>query len=109
VPEHLKNGLRLYLQHGYIPGDFLQAVLRNDLKEAISRGDHYSIMGLRGLVVFLYNYVPTLCQGSKSAMVAWAKLSEEERDRIWELRNQEWPEAPPPPPPHHTITTVREG
>lgn len=86
VPEHLQDGVERYLRDGRVPGDFLTAVLCNDLKEAVARADSLSFMGLRGIVSYLYNYVPQSAWGSIKAVEAWTKLSPDARSAIWSAR-----------------------
>jgi len=71
VPEHLRDGLALYIMHGYQPGGFLTAVLENDLFQAVNRGDDDSQAGLVGLVGYLYNEAPARCHGSPDRVTAW--------------------------------------
>lgn len=71
VPEHLHDGLVLYLTHGLPPGHFLTAVLSNDLKEAFARADEQSRAGLFALVSFLYNDAPASAWGNPERVSAW--------------------------------------
>lgn len=71
VPEHLRDGLARYLVHFIRPGDFLTAVLSNDLKEAVNRSDEESRRGLVNLVQFLMWDVPGTCWGSPDRVAAW--------------------------------------
>jgi hypothetical protein len=71
VPPHSITGLVLYIVHRRKPGDFLCAVISNDLKEAIARADHINALALDKIVKFLYNEAPSLCWGSKEKMEAW--------------------------------------
>jgi len=73
VPEHLRDGLSLYIVHGYQPGHFLTAVLEYNLFEAMARGDRASLAGLHGLVSWIYNRAPFDCHGSPAKVTAWLK------------------------------------
>lgn len=86
VPAHLKLGLRMYLERGVIPGSFLQAVLKNDLAEAIAHADNASLAGLKGLVSYLFNHVPTVAWKSREAVMDWASTSQAARDEVWSFR-----------------------
>ena len=77
VPEHLIDGLALYLVAHIQPGHFLTAVLSNDLREAIGRGDTASIAGLKPLVVYLYNRVPGNAWGNAQNVSDWLNEREE--------------------------------
>lgn len=71
TPLHLRDGLLRYLDHGVMPGDFLRAVLANDLAEAVGRADPQSFAGLRDLVGWVrYNISPGL-RGSREAIEEW--------------------------------------
>lgn len=71
VPPHLIDGLRRYALDGGYVGNFLTAVIDNDLREAVSRGDDNSLAGLKPIVQFLYNYCPAPCHGSPAKREAW--------------------------------------
>lgn len=73
VPRHLIAGLVRYIVEGVKPGDFLQAVLSNDLMKAAGRGDGQSIAGLKALCLFLYNDAPNACHGSPENVADWCE------------------------------------
>ena len=75
IPEYMHGGLILYLVHAVEPGGFLNAVLRNNLKEACVKADHINRDRLHDYVVFLYNEVPMNCWGSDEAVDAWQGLA----------------------------------
>lgn len=81
VPAHLRGGLERYLLDGIRPGQFLSAVLENNLSDAFSYGDEESIAGLKGVVLFLYNHAPNTAWGSVWKVAKWKALSTEERAR----------------------------
>ncbi len=72
VPPHLRNGMREYIQRGHVPGDYLQAVIANDLNDALSRADENSMGSLGVLTTWLYNDAPGGCWGSRGIMNAWS-------------------------------------
>lgn len=72
VPEHLHDGLLRYLRFGVVPGSFLQAVLRNDLKDACFRaGDGRTALSLHAIVMVLANYAAAESWGSEENYDAW--------------------------------------
>lgn len=73
VPEHIRDGLKLYIAKGLQPGDFLTAVLCNDLREACARADDINRHRLFDIVSFLYCYAPAACWGSTEKFAAWRK------------------------------------
>lgn len=73
VPEHLRGGLMRYLVHRIPPGHFLIAVLSNDLRGAIDRGDETSLMGLANIIRFLVNDVTYTAWGSEVVVRAWVE------------------------------------
>lgn len=79
LPERLQNGARLWIEHGVDPGDFLQAVIRNDLTEAFSRADCDNMYAMPEIVKWWYNEAPSPCWGSVAKHDAWKKMHEEER------------------------------
>lgn len=71
VPPHLREGILAWAMDARPVGNFLTAVIENDLREAVARGDENSLTGLKGLVQFLYNYAPSPCWGSPAKVEAW--------------------------------------
>jgi hypothetical protein len=71
VPETLHFGLIHYIAKGLVPGHFLQAVLKNDLKEVIARGDDECLAALPAIVRWLYNEAPAPCWGSPEKVASW--------------------------------------
>ena len=74
VPPHLRNGMREYIQRGHVPGDFLQALIANDLNDALSRADEISMGSLGVLTTWLYNDAPGGSWGSRGILHAWSRL-----------------------------------
>lgn len=71
VPEHLRDGLVRYFSDGILPGSFLQAVLCNDLAQAVTRADPVAFHGLRALMAFLDACAPEQSWGSRMAVLTW--------------------------------------
>ncbi len=74
VPPHLRAGMREYIQRGQVPGHFLQAVIANDLNDALSHGDDESLLFLRVLMTWLYNDAPGGSWGSRGILHAWSQF-----------------------------------
>ena len=58
LPLHLQGGVQRYIEQGVPPGDFLTAVITNDLLLATSHADDTSLAALRDIVRFFYNEPP---------------------------------------------------
>lgn len=71
IPEHMCEGLRLYLEMHVKPGDFLMAVLSNDLREACTRADHINIRLLHVYVAYLWNHASAYAWGNAERVEAW--------------------------------------
>ena len=71
------GGLERWIDHHIEPGDFLCAVLANDLKEACGRADNTNTLCLYRYVQFLYTYAPSQCWGSPEKVAQWAALRSE--------------------------------
>ena len=54
-------------------GDFLTAVLHNDLMEAFGRADMHNRLAMFDITRLLYNDVPSPCYGSREACDAWSR------------------------------------
>jgi hypothetical protein len=75
------DGLERYLTAGILPGDFLRAVLENDLRMAILRADPVNRGRLPELVEWLWHHAPAAAWGSPEAVQAWSAQRRQERLR----------------------------
>ena len=71
VPESLHNGIALYVLQGVRPGDFLSALLQNDLAGAVLHADIQNLTLIRRHVLFVENELPAACHGSVDAFDRW--------------------------------------
>ena len=73
IPDRMQDIVDLYVDEGRVPGDFLKAVLVNDLKDAVGRADDENIKNIPAYIGYLYNECPGACWGSKENVIAWVK------------------------------------
>lgn len=71
IPAHCRTGLRRYIVDRILPGNFLCAVLENDLKMAVAYADDENVQALPAYVRFLTGYVPSTCWGTKERVRDW--------------------------------------
>jgi len=71
VPLPLHSGLLEYFAARRPTGDFLRAVLCNDLRDACGRADDVNRYELHTIVAWLNRYVPAPAWGSADAVAAW--------------------------------------
>ena len=74
VPEHLREGLLQYMKYGHRPGDFLIAVLRNDLHETVLRASPASFEGLPSVMRWLYWEAPADSWGTSEKVRKWQEF-----------------------------------
>jgi len=80
IPERMMPSLRRYIDEKKKPGNFLTAVIRNDLREACGLADDENMRNLPAYVAYFYNEAPSICWGSQAIMDAWLTVGEEERN-----------------------------
>jgi len=73
-PGGTRDGAKRWIEDGILPGDFLQAVIRNDLTEACARADQYNIILLPKIVSWWYSEAPAAAWGSPEKVKEWKKL-----------------------------------
>ena len=73
IPARMGGSIMRYIENGILPGDFLSAVIRNDLREACGRADDENMANLPAYVAYFYNEAPSPCWGSDKKMTAWIK------------------------------------
>lgn len=71
IPSHMHEAVMAYVQDRLQPGDFLMAVLQNDLTEAVGCADEKNMWALPVYVAYLYNHAPRKCWGSPEAVKQW--------------------------------------
>lgn len=71
IPYRLMIGVGRYITKGIRPGDFLYAVLCNNLKQSILRADKDSFIALPDLVKWLHWEAPSESYGSEEKVHAW--------------------------------------
>ena len=77
IPQRTKEALDRYVSERIPTGHFLQAVLSNNLREALGRADSENIIALFDIVKYCYNEIPSNCWGSPEAVKAWLEKVKE--------------------------------
>ena len=77
IPDRMMGGIDRYVKQGILPGDFLQAVICNDLSNAFGRADDENMRNLPAYVAYFYNETPRGCWGSKNKMKNWKGISDD--------------------------------
>ena len=72
-PDASAQALDDYIQRRIPVGGFLEAVLSNNLVNAMSMADQNNLPLLKEYVLFLYNYAPAKCWGSSKKYNEWLK------------------------------------
>jgi len=88
--KHMVDGMKRYLEHGIEPGDFMIALLCNDLTGAVNRADGTNIRLLPEWVRFMFNDIPSNAWGSVHTYQNWVGQTQKEREVIL------YGESPPP-------------
>lgn len=73
ISDHMAGIIERYVEERLHPGDFLTAVICNDLAGAIGRADEENIKNLPAYVSYFRWEAPGKCWGSKQKMEAWLK------------------------------------
>lgn len=79
LPESLREGMRLYVEHGIRPGSFLEAVLKDTLTGAFSQADESNRARMFDIARFLYNEMPMTLWGSRAVVEEWIRAKAAER------------------------------
>ena len=73
IPARMIGGIERYIHEHIQPGDFLSAIITNDLAEAVGRADDENLHNLPAYVAYFYNEAPSTCWGSPNKMRDWLK------------------------------------
>lgn len=71
LPEHMREPARAYVEHHQPTGDFLRAVLSNNLVDAFGKADADNRAAMGDWAHWLWNDIPAKCWGSASRVAAW--------------------------------------
>jgi hypothetical protein len=71
IPERMRGAIVRYVEKRIPPGDFLSAVINNDLREACGRADAENKALLPAYVMWFYNWAPSNCWGYPDATERW--------------------------------------
>ncbi len=69
--DHMVDGVRRYVEKRIPPGDFLTAIICNDLCKAVRHADEDNAKQLTAWVRFFYNEIPAIAWGSEEKMEDW--------------------------------------
>jgi hypothetical protein len=78
IPERMQDALKRYVLEGVAPGQFLTAVITNDLQRAVNHADSENAPLLKVYVQWFYNVAPAGCWGSRAVMLAWINQQTEQ-------------------------------
>jgi len=88
IKEDMKAALDRYSELGVPTGDFLRALLSNDLMEAHGRADDQNRRDIDQLCMYVYNEMPSLCHGSYDLVDAWLTMHKEKKDTDAKLKEE---------------------
>lgn len=71
IPPHMMAALVRYIETHEPVGDFLYAVLTNNLRDACHQADDTNLWLLPIYMSYLYNEAPSPCWGSKEKVDKW--------------------------------------
>lgn len=69
--KDVKHDLDEYVRIGRPTGDFLEAVLENDLMLSFARADENNQRDMFFIVKYVYNILPIGCYGNKERVTSW--------------------------------------
>jgi len=89
IPEHMREGVRLYLEEGVEPGSFLRAALENNFVQVCAHADNINRERLFEWAEFLWNEMPGNVWGSPEKVRAWIDSRRKKADETRPAARQE--------------------
>lgn len=77
VEAHMRLALERYLNGGVTPGNFLTAVLENNLMNAVRVADQYNRAHLATIVGYLMEHMPVSSWGNRQLVDSWMERVQE--------------------------------
>lgn len=69
--QNLVHGMRMWIEYGVEPGEFLRAVLCSDLIGAVMMADRTNLSMLPDIVRWMMDNLPSPCWGSRDRYESW--------------------------------------
>ncbi len=76
IKKSTMDSIQRYVKDYIRTGDFLYAILTNNLFEAVGRADDENRQTLPEICCYIYNEIPSDCWGSKEKVKAWLERRE---------------------------------
>lgn len=73
IRDDIKMALYNYVEKGWPLGEFLTAVVENDLMEAMGRADSYNRATIHQICTYVYNEMPMSSHGSPEKVTQWMR------------------------------------
>lgn len=73
LPFHMRGAIQRWIEHGQNgrPGQFLSALLSNDLMRAVGHADEANLAALHDWAIYLNCYAPSGSYGSAENFASW--------------------------------------
>jgi len=78
IPEHMRAGMKKYVENGILGGDFQYAVLTNNFVLVCCMADSVNKENLFEWAYFLCNELPIECWGSEKKVHEWVRKKKKE-------------------------------
>ena len=72
IPQHMREDVLAYVEHGRSPGGFLASVLfNNPFIDVVAKADSANRDALEGWMLFVYNDLPMAAWGDRASVDQW--------------------------------------
>lgn len=68
-----KTSIEMFIHQGIVPGDFLQAVMTNNLRAAVLLADDQNKQDLSDIFLYIRDRAPMQAWGTEEKIWAWAE------------------------------------
>ena len=82
IPQHTKDALDRWVENGWHPGGFLEAVLTNDLFGAVGHADDMNRVAIFDVCSYVYSELPGNCWGTHEVMKVWAEMRRDQQVEV---------------------------
>ena len=71
LPEHMQQGMKLYIENNIEPGGFLFHMLSMNIKEAFARADVINRQNMDNYINWIHDNCPRDAWGSEQKVLNW--------------------------------------
>lgn len=80
IPQPTVKAINHFVMDHNHPGDFLYAVLTNDLRGTVTLADAENLVAIPAIVNYVHYHTPSQCWGTRAKVEQWLSITPSQRN-----------------------------